>query len=63
MTIGTPREVFAEVELLERAGVRPPQVTELAYQLEQHGQPLADYPVTLDQALDLIQRWEPHHGN
>jgi energy-coupling factor transporter ATP-binding protein EcfA2 len=55
---GTPRDVFREVEALESVGVRAPQVTQLAYQLEQRGEPLAHYPSTLEEAVGLVDDWE-----
>ncbi len=51
---GPAGETLAQVETLERYHTRPPQVTELAYRLEQAGRKLAHYPVTIDEALDLI---------
>lgn len=56
--VGTPHEIFAQVEVLEAIGVRSPQVTQLAYQLEKRGRPLSDYPVTLSDGLELMKRWE-----
>lgn len=53
---GAPREVMCQVEALDGYGTRPPQVTELAYRLERRGYPIKGYPVTLDQALELIPR-------
>jgi len=50
----TPRAVLSQVEALEKVGTRPPQVTELAYELSKRGQPLAEYPVTLEQAVQLL---------
>ena len=49
---GTPKEVFSHTEEFHRMGLRCPQVTEFAYQLEKenifdsHG----EYPVTLEEA-------------
>lgn len=52
---GSPAEVFREIDTLERIGVRAPQVTELAYHLEKRGYPLANYPVTLEEALAVLR--------
>jgi len=57
---GAPAEVFSQVGVLEKVGVRVPQVTELAYQLERRGFAFGDYPVTLEQALQLLP--EVSHG-
>jgi energy-coupling factor transporter ATP-binding protein EcfA2 len=49
---GTPREVLPQVETLARYHTRPPQVTELAYELARQGHRApAEYPVTLEQAI------------
>lgn len=49
---GTPEEVFSNVELIKKLGLRLPQVTEFAYQLEKLKiiEPSKIYPVTLEQA-------------
>ena len=52
---GSPAEVFREVETLERIGVRAPQVTELAFHLEKRGYPLSRFPVTLEDALQVVR--------
>lgn len=59
---GPPAEIFCQVEQLERIGVRTPQVTELAYQLEQRGYPLANYPITLEQTLAWLAAWKQHYA-
>jgi energy-coupling factor transporter ATP-binding protein EcfA2 len=51
---GPPTEILPQVEKLAGFHTRPPQVTELAYELERRGRPVAQYPVTLDQALQWI---------
>ena len=51
---GTPPEIFSQVDELASYGIRPPQVTELAYELDQAGQPLGSYPVTLEEASAAI---------
>lgn len=51
---GTPREVLSQVAALESMGARPPQVTDLADRLAQQGLRLAEYPVTLEQAVEMI---------
>lgn len=48
---GTPHEVFAQVETLEKIGLRVPQVTEFAYTLEhEYGMKIKEYPVRIDEA-------------
>ncbi|HRF49744.1 MAG TPA: ATP-binding cassette domain-containing protein [Anaerolineales bacterium] len=51
---GAPRDVLRQVQALEAVGARAPQVTELAYRLEQRGRRVAEYPVTLEQALAVF---------
>lgn len=54
---GSPVEVFSNVEMLEKIGLRVPQVTEMAHILKQkHGIILSDqYPVTTDRAEELLK--------
>ncbi len=53
---GTPREVFAQRELLERIGLRPPQATELALWLRDGGAGWTDLlPVTADDAVTALE--------
>lgn len=48
---GTPHEVFEQVELIEKIGLRTPQVTEFAYQLKKkYGLKTKELPVTIDEA-------------
>jgi energy-coupling factor transporter ATP-binding protein EcfA2 len=53
---GTPQEIFSQVDELAAYGVRPPQVTELADELRKAGSPMAEYPVTLNHAVELAQK-------
>jgi len=53
---GPPHEVFREVETLDRIGVRVPQVTQLAYELDHlYGKWEGSYPVTVEEALQALQ--------
>ncbi len=47
---GTPREIFADTGLLERVMIRAPQVSQLAIYLQERDTPLADFPITVDEA-------------
>jgi energy-coupling factor transporter ATP-binding protein EcfA2 len=47
---GTPREVFADQDLLARVVIRSPQVSQLATYLAQAGYPLPRFPITLAEA-------------
>lgn len=50
---GTPQEVFQQVGMLKEIGLRVPQVTEIAYQLDQDGRwdKTRPYPITVNEAL------------
>ncbi len=47
---GTPREIFADTGLFQRIMIRAPQVSQLAVYLAEREMPLADLPITLDEA-------------
>lgn len=50
---GTPKEIFAQPEILEKANLKVPIVTELFQQLEKEGFGMEnDYPLTIDEAKD-----------
>lgn len=53
---GTPQEIFNDPELIQKTGVRPPQVSEVFYRVaEQVPQVIKDrIPVTVSEALNLI---------
>jgi energy-coupling factor transport system ATP-binding protein len=52
---GTPQEVFSNVDLIKKLGLRMPQVAEYAYYVEKEGIVDLDgtYPVTLDSAVKV----------
>ncbi len=50
---GTPKEIFAQPEILEKANLKVPIVTELFQQLEEDGFDMeGDYPLTIEEARD-----------
>ena len=51
---GTPKEIFAQPEILEKANLKVPIVTDLFQQLEEeHGFDMkGDYPLTIDEAKE-----------
>ncbi len=53
---GTPKEIFAQPEILEKANLKVPIVTDLFQQLEEeHGFDMqGDYPLTIDEAKEKI---------
>jgi len=50
---GTPKEIFSQPDILEKANLKVPIVTELFQQLEEEGFDMeGDYPLTIDEAKD-----------
>lgn len=50
---GTPKEIFAQPEILEQANLKVPIVTELFQKLEEEGFDMEnDYPLTVDEAKE-----------
>ena len=50
---GTPKEIFAQPEILEKANLEVPIVTELFQNLEEEGFDMkGDYPLTIDEAKE-----------
>ena len=50
---GTPKEIFAQPDILEKANLKVPIVTELFQKLEEEGFDMEnDYPLTVDEAKD-----------
>jgi energy-coupling factor transporter ATP-binding protein EcfA2 len=49
---GSPKEIFADKELLASCMIDPPQVSEFASSMEKLGNPLQSFPVNLDEALE-----------
>jgi energy-coupling factor transport system ATP-binding protein len=56
---GSPREVFGELELLRRIGLRPPQGTELATRLNLAEAVDGRLPVTTEETIKAIEAWLP----
>ncbi len=55
---GTPQEIFNDVELIQKTGVRPPQVSEIFYKISERKPNLIrnKMPVTLNEALNIINK-------
>ena len=50
---GTPKDIFSQPEILEKANLKVPIVTDLFQQLEEEGIDLdGDYPLTIDEAKE-----------
>ena len=54
LTTGTPREVFAKVELLKQHRLDVPQATELIYQLKGCGYELPDCVLDENECVQAI---------
>lgn len=54
--IGTPKEVFRDVEKIKSLGLDVPQVTELMYELNKLGFCFPQDILTVDEALELLQQ-------
>lgn len=56
LTEGTPKEVFAKVELLKRHSLDVPQSTELVHKLNSCGFGVKDVPLTTDECVSVIEK-------
>lgn len=52
---GTPREVFCDVETLQRVGAKLPPVIEVFWELARLGGWQADFPITVEEAVTILQ--------
>lgn len=53
---GTPREIFSQVETLQRYRLDVPQVTLLAYELKKSGVDIPEGILTIDELVDMLCR-------
>ncbi len=53
---GTPREIFSRVDRLKELRLDVPQVTQLAWELKQHGLPLPDGILTIEELTDALKK-------
>ena len=51
---GTPREVFAEVEMLKNIGLDVPQMTELSYRLRKNGLDIPADILTTEEMVEAL---------
>ncbi len=52
--MGTPREIFTQVETLKKLGLDVPQVTELAYELRKEGFDIRKDCITIEELVEAI---------
>ena len=55
---GTPREIFSQVEHLQKYRLDVPQVTLLAHELKKAGLPVPDGVLTVDELVEELCRWK-----
>lgn len=54
---GTPREIFANLDLFKKIMIRSPQVSQLAARMLEHEKPFTSFPITVDEAkTNIIQQ-------
>lgn len=53
---GPPREVFAKVDELAELGLRPPVSAEVAHRLRTAGLALEEWPLTVEEGVDVLAR-------
>ena len=54
LAYGTPQDVLRDQEIVKKAWLRLPQVTEFAHYMGNKGMPLKNLPFTVDQAAEEI---------
>ena len=52
--LGTPKEIFKQVEKLKSLGLDVPQVTELVYELNKEGYNIKDDVLSVEELVDLL---------
>ncbi len=54
VALGAPDEIYAEIEMLEKNDLRPPQVAKTFYSINQRGIAVPKVPVKMEAALPLL---------
>jgi len=54
--VGTPQEIYSQINLLEKYSLRAPQVAQTFYDMQQKGIKIEQIPVTLDAGLQLLNQ-------
>ncbi len=55
VAIGTPAEIYAQVDLLQQNKLRPPEVAQAFHQIQQKGINLQQIPVTLNSGIEAVE--------
>jgi len=61
MMDGTPKEIFAQVDVLKEIGLDVPQVTEIAHKLRVRGVDLPEGILTIEEMVDALCRLKSMH--
>ena len=54
--VGTPQEIYSQIDLLQKYSLRAPQVAQTFYDMQQKGIKIEQIPVTLDAGLQLLNQ-------
>ncbi|MEI6427295.1 MAG: energy-coupling factor transporter ATPase [Pseudanabaena sp. ELA607] len=54
--VGTPQEIYSQIDLLARYNLRAPQVAQTFYNIDKTGLKIEQIPVTLDAGLQLLEK-------
>lgn len=59
---GTPKEVFSNIELLQKIGLSVPKPLELSNELSKNGVDLGGLPLTADEFVELFKKYTVNRG-
>lgn len=54
MAVGTPDEIYSQIELLEENSLRPPQVARTFFSIQQYGVEVSEIPVRMKDAEEFL---------
>lgn len=55
LTIGSPHQIYSEIELLQSQDLRPPEVAQTFYHISQKGITIPKMPITLNEGLSSLK--------
>ncbi|HAC64000.1 MAG TPA: ABC transporter [Cyanothece sp. UBA12306] len=58
LNIGTPHQIYHQIELLQKQDLRPPQVAQTFYYINQKGITIPQIPVTLTEGINALETLE-----
>ncbi|XHU95173.1 MAG: ATP-binding cassette domain-containing protein [cyanobacterium endosymbiont of Rhopalodia gibba] len=56
LSIGSPEQIYSEIELLQAQNLRPPEVAQTFYHISQKGITVPRIPTTLDEGLSALKQ-------